>query len=178
MTIKELRTIMPYLTAKRAETYQPLLSNYMPQFGIDTPLRQAHFLAQIAHESGELRYTEEIASGERYDTGKLAERLGNTPEADGDGQLYKGRGLIQLTGRRNYEAFKKATGYDVINNPQMLAKPDMAVISACWFWQTNKLNRYADADDVRQLTKRINGGYNGLESRTKYLLRAKKVFGL
>lgn len=148
---------------------------YAEEFDINTPLRWSHFLAQIAHESAELRYSEEIASGKAYDTGKLAVRLGNTPQADGDGQKYKGRGLIQITGRANYEAYKKYCGFDVVTKPQLLAQPVGAIRSAMWFWKTKGLNELADRDEFTVITKRINGGTNGIEDRRKYLARAKKI---
>ena len=148
---------------------------YAEEFDINTPLRWSHFLAQIAHESAELRYSEEIASGKAYDTGKLAVRLGNTPQADGDGQKYKGRGLIQITGRANYEAYKKYCGFDVVTKPQLLAQPVGAIRSAMWFWKSKGLNELADRDEFTVITKRINGGTNGIEDRRKYLARAKKI---
>lgn len=148
---------------------------YAEEFDINTPLRWSHFLAQIAHESAELRYSEEIASGKAYDTGKLAVRLGNTPQADGDGQKYKGRGLIQITGRANYEAYKKYCGFDVVTKPQLLAQPVGAIRSAMWFWKSKGLNELADRDEFTVITKRINGGTNGIEDRRKYLARAKRI---
>lgn len=148
---------------------------YAEEFDINTPLRWSHFLAQIAHESAELRYSEEIASGKAYDTGKLAVRLGNTPQADGDGQKYKGRGLIQITGRANYDAYKKYCGFDVVTKPQLLAQPVGAIRSAMWFWKSKGLNELADRDEFTVITKRINGGTNGIEDRRKYLARAKKI---
>lgn len=148
---------------------------YAEEFDINTPLRWCHYLAQIAHESAELRYSEEIASGKAYDTGKLAIKLGNTPEADGDGQKYKGRGLIQVTGRSNYEAYKKYCGFDVVKQPELLAKPVGAIRSSMWFWKSKGLNELADRDEFTVITKRVNGGTNGLEDRRKYLARAKKV---
>ena len=154
------------------------LNRYSEEFGIVTPKRWAHYLAQIAHESAEMRYTKELASGAAYDTGKLAQRLGNTPQADGDGQRYKGRGLIQITGRANYEAYKKYCGFDVVNNPDLLCKPVGAIRSSMWFWQLKGLNILADRDDFTLITKRVNGGTNGIEDRKKYLLRARKVLGI
>ena len=148
---------------------------YAQEFDINTTLRWAHYFAQIAHESAELRYSEEIASGKAYDTGKLAIKLGNTPEADGDGQKYKGRGLIQVTGRANYEAYKQYCGFDVVERPELLAKPVGAIRSSMWFWKTKGLNELADRDEFTAISKRINGGTNGIEDRRKYLARAKKV---
>jgi len=151
------------------------LNRYAEKFGITTPARWAHYLAQIAHESAEMRYTKEIASGAAYDTGRLAQRLGNTPQADGDGQRYKGRGLIQITGRANYEAYKKNCGFDVVNYPDLLCQPVGAIKSSMWFWKTHGLNQLADKDFFMEITKKINGGTNGLTARRKYLIRAKQT---
>ncbi|MBO5614134.1 MAG: hypothetical protein J5905_06470 [Prevotella sp.] len=95
----------------------------------------------------------------------MAQRLGNTPEKDSDGQKYKGRGLIQLTGRSNYEAYKRYCGYDVVKEPELLAKPVGAIRSSMWFWKQNGLNALADRDDIVAITKRINGGTNHLYER-------------
>lgn len=179
LTIDKLGTIMPNaMKSGRAAQYIDSLNAVMAKYHINTPLRMAHFLAQIAHESGELRYTEEIASGSAYDTGAKASSLGNTPQKDGDGQRYKGRGLIQLTGRANYTAFAKDTGCDCINHPELLAKLPWSVETAGWFWKSRDLNAAADADAFITITKRINGGTNGLDSRRAYLTRAKKAFGI
>jgi len=143
----------------------------MLESGISTPLRMAHFLAQLAHESGELRYAEEIASGDAYE-GRAD--LGNSEP--GDGRRFKGRGLIQLTGRSNYEAYGKTRGkdYTVSNKTDLLANdPFIAVDVSCWYWVENDLNSLADRDDIRAVTQAINGGYNGLEDRKAKLERAK-----
>ena len=145
-----------------------LINKYAAAFDIATPKRMAHFLAQIAHESAEMRYTEEIASGAQYEGRK---DLGNTKK--GDGVKFKGRGLIQVTGRSNYNAYKKFCGYDVVASPELLAKPVGAVRSAMWFWQTHKLNALADGDLLTTITKIINGGTNGFASRQAYLMKAK-----
>ena len=166
----------PHFSGYTFEQIFLYILRYAQEFDINTPLRWAHYLAQIAHESAELRYSEEIASGKAYDTGKLAIKLGNTPEADGDGQKYKGRGLIQVTGRANYEAYKKYCGFDVVKQPELLAKPVGAIRSSMWFWKSKGLNELADRDDFMAITKRINGSKpNGVESRKEYLARAKKV---
>lgn len=165
----------PHFSGYTFEQIFLYILRYAQEFDINTPLRWAHYLAQIAHESAELRYSEEIASGKAYDTGKLAIKLGNTPEADGDGQKFKGRGLIQLTGRANYEAYKKYCGFDVVKQPELLAKPVGAIRSSMWFWKSKGLNELADRDEFTAITKRINGGTNGIEDRRKYLARAKKV---
>ena len=165
----------PHFSGYTFEQIFLYILRYAQEFDINTPLRLAHYLAQIAHESAELRYSEEIASGKAYDTGKLAIKLGNTPEADGDGQKYKGRGLIQVTGRANYEAYKQYCGFDVVKQPELLAKPVGAIRSSMWFWKTKGLNELADRDEFTAITKRINGGTTGIEDRRKYLARAKKV---
>ena len=170
----------PYFERKYTiDNIVELLNRYAPDFGIDTPLRWAHYLAQIAHESGEFRYTKELASGAAYDTGKLAKRLGNTPQKDGDGQWFKGRGLIQLTGRANYEEYKKFCGFDVVSNPDLLCQPIGAIRSSMWFWRLKGLNILADKNDIVAITKRINGGTNGLFERRNYFVAAKhalKIF--
>ena len=148
----------------------------MPKYGVTTPLRVQHFLSQIAHESAQLRYNKELASGEAYDTGRLAKNLGNTPEKDGDGQKYKGRGLIQITGTTNYKAISKDWGIDVFSNPSLLETPENSVRSACWFWWKHGLNKLADTNPpVEKITKVINGGYNGLKERKEFFENAKKA---
>lgn len=169
ITAKQLTDIMP-LAAKKAATYVTIINKWSPTFDITTPLRMAHFLAQVAHESAELRYTKELASGRQYEGRK---DLGNTQK--GDGVRFKGRGLIQITGRANYAAYAKYCGFDVVAKPELLEQPVGAVKSAMWYWQTRGLNAWADKDDVLTITKRINGGTNGLADRRKYLARAKRV---
>ena len=151
-----------------------------PHWSIDTPRRMAAFLAQIGHESGQLRYVKELGQDHylaRYDTGTLALRLGNTPEADGDGQLYCGRGLIQITGRNNYRACSMALFQDerLLARPQMLEEPQWATESAAWFWHSRGLNRLADLGEFNRITRHINGGLNGLEDRLKLWARAREV---
>jgi putative chitinase len=166
-----LRGIMIHATPANITRYCNALSQKMTENGINTPLRMAHFLAQIAHESGELRYSEEIASGEAYE-GRAD--LGNTQL--GDGKRFKGRGLIQLTGRSNYQRYGKARGrdYTTDNTAKLLAtEPNITVDVSCWFWMEHDLNIPADADDVMAVTRTINGGYNGLEDRKAKLARTK-----
>ncbi len=153
------------------------LEKYMPFYGINTLLRKRHFLAQVAHESGSFRYVSELASGVAYDTGSKAKMLGNTPEADGDGQKYRGRGLIQVTGKSNYKACSIALFGDtrLMDKPELLEQPEWAVKSACWFWWAHGLNRLADTDNIEAVTKRVNGGRNGLVSRKLYYEHAKSV---
>lgn len=152
------------------DTYLPIINGWSEHFRINTKLRMAHYLAQIAHESGELRYTRELASGKAYEGRK---DLGNTQE--GDGVRFKGRGLIQITGRANYTAYMNYCKFDVVSSPELLERPLGAVKSSMWYWNVHGLNRLADEDNLKAITKRINGGYNGLEQRQKYLERAKKA---
>ena len=172
ITKEQLIRIMPHAKS-RADQYINYINGYAKDFGITTPLRMAHYLAQIAHESGELRYTQEIASGKEYEGRK---DLGNTQK--GDGVRFKGRGLIQITGRANYQAYAAFCGFDVVSNPELLERPLGAVRSSMWFWQKHGLNALADKDKVRAITRRINGGYNGLEDRELYLARAKSTLGV
>lgn len=174
ITKQQLLAIMPNART-RADVFLPYLNRYMAKYGISTRMRVCHFLAQIAHESGELRYTKELASGAEYDTGRKAQLLGNTPQKDGDGQRYKGRGLIQITGRANYKQISDATGIDFYNHPDWLELPQWATMSACWWWNNRGLNAMADRDELTNITKKINGGTNGLQDRLMYLGRAKKV---
>ena len=161
---------MPFATDANIDKFLPHLNDTMATFEIDTPMRQAHFLAQIAHESGSLRYVREIASGEAYEGRK---DLGNV--MPGDGPRFKGRGLIQLTGRTNYKLFDEYTHqeYDLLHHPERVEQPDLASLVAGWFWHRNKLNELAARDQLMKITKKINGGYNGLEARGEHLTRAK-----
>lgn len=177
ITLDQLLAIMP-LAGKRAEIFYPSLNAAMDEFGIDTPARVAAFLAQVAHESGSLRYTRELASGSAYDTGRLAERLGNTPEDDGDGERYKGRGLIQITGTDNYRRCSLALygdGQYLLDHPEILELPDPACRSAGWFWLTHHLNEPSDLGEFERITKIINGGTNGLTDRLAFYERAQRV---
>lgn len=171
ITKQQLLQIVPG-AAGRIGKYINYINGYADTFQINTPLRMCHYLAQILHESGELKYTEERASGKAYEGRK---DLGNTQP--GDGVKYKGRGLIQITGRANYTAYNNSTYCkgDVVNNPELLSKPLGAVKSSMWFWLANDLNRHADKDNILRITKIINGGTNGLANRETYLKRAKKI---
>lgn len=170
LTRDEVLYIMPRAD-KRVDRFLPYLNQYAEKYEVNTTLRMAHFLAQIAHESGELLYKRELASGMKYEGRK---DLGNTTK--GDGPRYKGRGLIQVTGRNNYTLISNDLGVDFVSNPELLEQDEYAVASAFWFWNRNRLNTYADNDDVLTITKRINGGTNHLQERKDYLERAKKVF--
>ncbi|HVQ35949.1 MAG TPA: peptidoglycan-binding protein [Pyrinomonadaceae bacterium] len=170
VTDDELRQIMPNCAAAKRADYLPFIQQAMQEFEITSYLREAAFLAQLAHESGELRYMEELASGSAYEGRK---DLGNTQP--GDGKRYKGRGPIQLTGRANYQRYGGLLGLDLINNPTVAATKEVGFRVAGQFWKLNGLNPLADQQDFKQITKRINGGYNGLDDRTKYYNRAKQV---
>jgi putative chitinase len=135
---------------------------------INTKNRQAHFIAQCAHECDHFKTTQEYASGAAYEGRK---DLGNTHT--GDGKRYKGRGLIQLTGRFNYEKAGLALNKPFLEEPELVERFPAAADVSAWYWTTHQLNRHADKDDVRAVTKAINGGYNGLDSRMTYLKTAK-----
>lgn len=169
LTAETLAKIMPYAKAKAA-LYAPLLDAAMREFDINTPARQASFLSQVGHESGQLRYVRELASGAAYEGRK---DLGNTQP--GDGERYRGRGLIQITGRSNYTAAMMALDVDVVEHPELLETPVLACRSAAWFWKAHGLNELADAGDQVKVTKRINGGTNGLADRLALFEVAKKV---
>jgi putative chitinase len=166
-----LQALMPDATGGAITRYFHCLIDGMTANEINTPLRQAHFIAQVGHESGDLRYCEELASGTEYEGRK---DLGNTDP--GDGPKFKGRGLIQITGRCNYTAYGQYKGRDFVTptNYELIATdPELAVDVSCWFWTKHGLNALADTDDVRAVTKVINGGYNGLPDRQLRLNRAK-----
>lgn len=180
ITESEIRRIMPKAPAQRVREFVESFNKYADTFGITTKLRAAHYIAQVAHETMELKYLEEIASGAAYDTGAKAKALGNTPERDGDGQRYKGRGYLQTTGRRNYQLYasSKYCNGDLMAHPEWLAQQPGCQKASMFFWLRNGLNRYADEDDVKSVTKRINGGYNHLAQREYYTRVAKRVFCL
>lgn len=173
LTLKQLQAIMPHLSTSKAKLFLGPLNRAMAQNEITTPLRRAAFLAQLAHESGELRYMEEIASGEAYE-GRAS--LGNTQP--GDGRRYKGRGPIQLTGRFNYRQAGKALGLDLEEHPEKAIDPEAGCRIAGWYWNTRKLNAFADTGEFEAITKKINGGLNGQAQREQYYQKAKDVFGV
>lgn len=174
LTIEQLRRAMPGLSVARAECYGQPCVDAMFRAAIDTPLRAAHFLAQVGHECGDFRWVEEIADGSAYEGRK---DLGNIEL--GDGKRFKGRGAIQLTGRANYVAFGKSIGRSLVVDPSVVAtEPLLVVATATWFWTRARLNELADKDDVVGITRRINGGRNGLVDRNARLLEAKKALGV
>jgi putative chitinase len=156
----------------RAGEWLAYIESAMQEFGIDTRLRKAMFLAQIGHESGGLHYMVEIwgntAAQQRYEGRK---DLGNTQS--GDGFKYRGRSPIQITGRSNYTKVTYALGVDFLKTPELLELPEHGARAAAWWWQDHKLNRFADADDCTGCTRVINGGYNGLDQRLKLYAAAK-----
>lgn len=167
----------------RANTWFDPFNAAMALYAIDTPLRAAHFLAQVGHESLNLIYSKEIwgptQAQLRYDPASgssLAVALGNTQP--GDGARYQGRGFIQITGRANYGAISKDLGKDFVANPVLLEQGSYPALSAVWFWHLHGCNELADADDLLGVTKRINGGTNGLADRQSRTDAAKKVFGI
>ncbi|MDO9235962.1 MAG: glycoside hydrolase family 19 protein [Aquabacterium sp.] len=159
----------------RATEWLPYIEAAMSEFGIDTPARKAAFLPHIGHESGGLHWVTEIwgptPAQARYEGRK---DLGNVQA--GDGYKFKGRGLIQTTGRANYAATGAALGIDLLRHPEQLAEPELAARSAAWYWQSRGLNALADVGDFRRITLRINGGTNGMADRLALYAAAKEVF--
>lgn len=179
MPITQAQLLRILLNARPAAgVFVPVLNTAMGKYQIITRLRIAAFIAQIGHESGQFRHARELGSHAyltKYDTGHLAARLGNSPEADGDGQKYRGRGLIQITGLANYIACGEALGLDLVNQPQLLELPRHAAMSAAWFWSSRGLNSLADRGQIELITRRINGGINGLAEREAFYERALQV---
>ena len=190
MTSEQLAQALK-LTPVKAEEWIDAINETCDRFDISTPERQACFLGQCAHESGgfsalqeNLNYKQEglckvwpkrfptVEDAEPYHkqpqkiANKVyASRMGNGDEGSGEGWKYRGRGLIQLTGKDNYRACGEALGVDLLENPDLVATPQYAALSAGWFWDKNHLNTYADKNDMQGLTKKINGGTHGIEDR-------------
>jgi len=185
-----------------AEWYEAL-EKLLPDYDINTPHRVAAFIAQCAHESSGFREIKENLNYRAETLGKVwprlfpagiaeryahnqeaianrayADRMGNGNEASGDGFRYCGRGLIQLTGHDNYQAFADSVEMAVEDVPAYLATFEGAVQSACWFWESNNLNQFADSGDILTMTKRINGGTLGLDDRTARYTRALEIIGI
>ncbi len=158
----------------RAQTFAPLIMAAMQEFEVNTPARQAAFLAQVGHESGGLHWLVELwgpsAAQRRYE-GRYD--LGNV--APGDGYKYRGRGLLQTTGRSNYRATGEALGVDLIAEPERLGEPELACRSAAWYWRMHGLNELADAGEFERITKRVNGGLNGYPERLGLWEAAKEA---
>jgi putative chitinase len=171
MTLEELKKLVKPAIAEKY--YQPLVDT-MKKYNINTPLRMQHFLAQVLHESGGFQFTKEQGNDAYFNKYEGRKDLGNTQV--GDGKRFKGRGLIQLTGRANYQKFKDNSGIDVIANPDLVANdPKLSAMASGFFWNSRNLNALADKDDVKAITKKVNGGYNGLADRENYLAKAKSI---
>ena len=167
ITIEMIKKLCPTGDYRIIKGFVKNFNRYNGAYGINTKLRAAHFIAQAAHESAHFRTLEEYATGRAYEG---RQDLGNvTP---GDGVKYKGRGIFQLTGRHNY---KKFGGILLLNNPELASAPRLSVLTAMEYWGSHSLNDLADIDDVNAVTKRINGGYNGLEDRQNYLKNIKEL---
>jgi predicted chitinase len=184
LTSDQLHAIMPNLSAARSAALFPFLSAALKEFAIDRPARTAAFVAQLAHESGQFRFMEELwgptPAQQRYEPpSELAARLGNTEP--GDGLRFKGRGPIQITGRANYRQFGQLLGMDLLQDPPTAARPEVAFRVAALFWSKKGLNELADeanADAFREITRRINGGFNGLAERQRFYDVARTVLGV
>ncbi len=195
---------MPTLSKEKAAEYAPLLNKAMDEFGINTPERRNMFLAQIGHESGDLKRMVENLNysregllktfPKRFDESNVddyarqpekianhayANRIGNGDEASGDGWNYRGRGAIQITGRANYEAAGKGLGLDLVKSPALLEQPENAFRASAWWWKNHGLNEKVDANptDVKGVTKVINPGAAGIDDRQKRFDRITKDLG-
>ncbi|MEO8296695.1 MAG: glycoside hydrolase family 19 protein [Burkholderiales bacterium] len=178
ITDAQLQRVMPQLPAAKRALYLPHLNQALQAYAVNTLLRTAAFVAQLAHESAEFRFMEELwgptPAQLRYEPpADLAERLGNSQP--GDGKRFKGRGPIQITGRYNYRKYGELLGVDLEAQPEATAKPELAFSIAGLFWVSNGLNELADAEQFITITKRINGGTNGLAERRAYYEHAKAV---
>lgn len=197
-----LQKCIPNAKFENIDLFHEPINSSLELYKIDTTLRISHFLAQIAHESNNLNTLEENlnyssaglikvfpkyfrtvnASEYHRQPEKIANhvysnRMGNGAKESGDGWKYRGRGLIQITGKFNYADCGRDLGIDLINNPDLLLKPEFAARSAGWFWNKKNLNFYADKNDINIITKLINGGYNGLEFRKMHYEKIKKILG-
>lgn len=202
LTLDQLKELLP--KNKYVTYWHEALSKLLPDYEINTPERIAAFIAQCSHESGEFttikenlnyrwetlrrlfpkyfptddlakRYASMPNKQEAIANRIYANRMGNGPEESGDGFRYRGRGLIQLTGKENYSWFAASLDITVEEASEYIETFEGAAQSACWFWETNNLNRFADVGDIKGLTKAINGGYIGLEDRIKHYEHAKEV---
>ncbi|WP_064435611.1 glycoside hydrolase family 19 protein [Pseudoalteromonas neustonica] len=200
---KNLIQIMPDAKAEHIALFIPALQSQVTKFDINSALRLAHFIAQVAHESGCFRYRVENLNysaralravfGKYFTSDEMAlqyarkqeaianivyaNKMGNGDERSGDGWHYKGRGLIHLTGKDSYAGCADYLDIDIVSEPEQLQRdPQIMVGSACYLWQVLKLNELADKDDLNSITCKINGGYHGLESRGDFLERAKQCF--
>lgn len=181
ITYAQLRAMCPHGNKAIMQALAPALTEILPLYGINTPLRVCHFLAQAAHETDGFRTLVEYASGDAYDT---RTDLGNTPQRDGDGRKYKGRGIFQCTGRANYARYGAMLGIDLVNNPTWAADPVISVKIACLYWNDRSMSIPADRDDILTCSIKVNGRNrktglpNGYEDRKAKLALAKKQFGI
>jgi len=173
ITEQQLLQILPN-AGRQAGVFVPALNTAMNRYGIVGTPRAAAFVAQVGHESGQLHYVREIWGPTAQQAGYEGRAdLGNTVK--GDGSKYRGRGLIQITGRANYAACGEALGLYLLSKPELLELPQHAAMSAAWFWSMKGLNTLADQGDFVKITRRINGGLTGLEDRLLLWDKAKKV---
>lgn len=180
ITVDDLRAICHHLEPARAGKLLPLLAHTLQEFEITTVNRIAAFIGQLAHESGEFRFSEELwgptPQQRRYDPpSDLAQRLGNVRK--GDGKRYRGRGYIQLTGRENYRVYGGELGVDLEKAPQRASEPGLAFRIAGLYWRKRGLNAYADEWNLRAITRAINGGLTHFAQRALYADRARQVLG-
>lgn len=178
LTQVQLSKIMRGASPARLDQYLAPLNQAMQAYEINNAKRAAAFVAQLAHESGEFRYMEELwgptPQQKRYEPdSKVASALGNTEQ--GDGRRYKGRGPIQITGRYNYRRYGELLGADLVASPELAATPELGFRIAALFWSKNGLNKLADMEDFHAITQRINGGQNGAAKREAYYLLAQSV---
>jgi putative chitinase len=172
-----LHEIAPHVRGKKGQHQAAIIAAVgecctapLDKYSINTRLRIAHFLAQVCHESDGFCTTTEYATGKEYEGRKA---LGNVNR--GDGPRYKGRGLFQLTGRANYKKYGDMLGIDLVDDPEKAAEPATSLLIACEFWNEHRLSEFADRDDIVTITRRINGGLNGIESRRAYLAKVKRA---
>jgi len=179
LTAEQLKEISPGTPIERIKTFLPYLNEYLPKYGIDTPIEVASYLSQVMHESGGFKWLREIwgptTAQIRYEGRK---DLGNT--FPGDGKKFLGRGLIQVTGRTNYLSISKSIFGDdrLIREPELLATPQYGTLSSCIYWKSRNMDVLDDDFSIREETKKVNGGYNGLNDREKYFQQALKSFGI
>ena len=171
ITKSQMLRICPGACRANLDSFVADFNKWSGTFGVTTPLRAAHFIAQVLYESGSLRYTEEIASGKAYE---WRQDLGNVQK--GDGVRFKGRGYLQITGRANYQAYAKSKWCvgDLMSHPEWLAQSPGNVKASLWFWWKKNLSALADRDDCKAVTRKINGGLNGYSQRAYWTRMAKK----
>lgn len=175
LTPEKIKKIAPTADTKRIKELLPYIIEALIESEIVSLPRICAWLAQVLHESGSFIYNEEIASGAAYEK---RNDLGNIYK--GDGKLFKGRGLIQITGRSNFTQATKALGVNFVDNPELASKDEYSPRIAAWFWRSRNLNKYADIntqESFDKITRIINGGTNGKQSRDKYYAKAKQVLG-